>query len=104
MLEEIGKIGESVEQSLEQFRFREAIKTAMDLARLGNKYLADTEPWKVIKTDPERVKTILNISLQITANLTLLLDPFLPFSMEKLRNFLGFEPTAWDSDRHKRTC
>ncbi len=96
VLEEIGKIGKSVEQSLELFRFREAIKTAMDLARLGNKYLADTEPWKVIKTDPERVKTILNISLQITANLTLLLDPFLPFSMEKLRNFIGFEPTAWD--------
>jgi methionyl-tRNA synthetase len=96
VLAEIGKIRKSVEQSLEQFRFREAIKTAMDLARLGNKYLADTEPWKVIKTDPERVKTILNISLQITANLTLLLDPFLPFTMEKLRNFLGFEPTAWD--------
>ena len=96
VLAEIGKIRESVEQSLELFRFREAIKTAMDLARLGNKYLADTEPWKVIKTDPERVKTILNISLQITANLTLLLDPFLPFTMEKLRNFLGFEPTAWE--------
>jgi methionyl-tRNA synthetase len=85
-----------VEQSLELFRFREAIKTAMDLARLGNKYLADTEPWKVIKTDPERVKTILNVSLQITANLTLLLDPFLPFSMEKLRNFIGFEATDWE--------
>jgi methionyl-tRNA synthetase len=96
VLEEIGMIGKSVEQSLEQFRFREAIKTAMDLARLGNKFLADTEPWKVINTDPERVKTILNISLQITANLTLLLDPFLPYSMEKLRNFLNFEPTAWE--------
>jgi len=96
VLKEIGKIGKSVEQSLEQFRFREAIKTAMDLARLGNKYLADTEPWKVIKTDPERVKTILNISLQITANLTLLLDPFLPFSMEKLRGFIRFDRTSWD--------
>ena len=96
VLEEIGKIGKSVERSLELFRFREAIKTAMDLARLGNKYLADTEPWKVIKTDPERVKTILNISLQITTNLTLLLDPFLPFTMEKLRGFLGFELTDWD--------
>ncbi len=96
VLAEIGKIGKSVEQSLELFRFREAIKTAMDLARLGNKYLADTEPWKVIKTDPERVKTILNISLQITANLTLLLEPFLPFSMEKLRGFIGFEPTDWE--------
>lgn len=96
VLDEIGIIRRSVEQSLELFRFREAIKTAMDLARLGNKYLADTEPWKVIKTDPERVKTILNISMQITANLTLLLDPFLPFSMEKLRGFLGFDATDWE--------
>ena len=96
VLEEIGNIAASVENSLEAFRFREAIKTAMDLARLGNKYLADTEPWKVIKTDPERVKTILNISLQITANLTLLLEPFLPFSMEKLRGFIQFSPTSWD--------
>jgi len=95
VLAEIGKIAASTEQSLEQFRFREAIKTAMDLARLGNKYLADTEPWKVIKTDPERVKTILNISLQITANLTLLLDPFLPFSMDTLRGFIGFDGTDW---------
>ncbi|MCK4990503.1 MAG: methionine--tRNA ligase subunit beta, partial [Bacteroidales bacterium] len=78
------------------FRFREAIKRGMDLARLGNKYLADTEPWKVIKTDPDRVKTILNISLQISANLTLLLDPFLPYSMEKLRGFLQFEGRSWD--------
>ncbi|MCK5135341.1 MAG: methionine--tRNA ligase [Bacteroidales bacterium] len=96
VLEEIKTIGGNVEKSLENFRFREAIKTGMDLARLGNKYLADTEPWKVIKTDPERVKTILNISLQITANLTLLLDPFLPFTMEKLRDFLLFSETSWD--------
>jgi methionyl-tRNA synthetase len=95
-LDEISAIGESVEKSLEHFRFREAIKNGMDLARLGNKYLADTEPWKLIKTDPERVKTILNISLQISANLTLLLDPFLPFSMEKLRAFLQFEGRSWD--------
>jgi methionyl-tRNA synthetase len=85
-----------VERSLELFRFREAIKTAMDLARLGNKYLADTEPWKLIKTDPDRVKSILNISLQITANLTLLLDPFLPFSMKTLRDFLNFNQSSWD--------
>jgi len=95
-LEEIKSIALCVEQSLEQFRFREAIKNGMDLARLGNKYLADTEPWKLIKTDPERVKTILNISLQISANLTLLLDPFLPFSMEKLRDFLQYEGRSWD--------
>ena len=69
----------------------------MDLARLGNKYLADTEPWKVIKNDPERVQTILNIALQITANLTILMEPFLPFSMEKLRSFLGLENMKWES-------
>ncbi len=95
-LAEIRTIAQGVEESLELFRFREAIKRGMDLARLGNKYLADTEPWKVIKTDPDRVKTILNISLQISANLTLLLDPFLPFSMEKLRGFLQFEGRSWD--------
>ncbi len=96
VLDEIGKIGKSVEASLESFRFREAIKNAMDLARLGNKYLADTEPWKIIKNDPDRVKTILNISLQITANLTILMEPFLPFSMEKLRGFLLFSETPWE--------
>ncbi|MGW8315711.1 MAG: methionine--tRNA ligase [Bacteroidales bacterium] len=95
VLQEIGAIGKSVEQSLEQFRFREAVKNAMDLARLGNKYLAETEPWKLIKTDVERVKTILNISLQITANLTLLMEPFLPFSMEKLRGFIQFNERSW---------
>ncbi len=95
VLEGIGAIGRAVEQSLEQFRFREAVKNAMDLARLGNKYLADTEPWKLIKTDENRVKTILNVALQITANLTLVLDPFLPFSMEKLRGFLQFSERSW---------
>ena len=84
VLAEIGKIKENVETALEAFRFREALKEAMNLARLGNKYLADTEPWKVVKTDPERVKTIMNIALQITANLTIIFEPFLPFSMEKL--------------------
>ena len=86
VLTEIAKIKENVETSLETFRFREALKEAMNLARLGNKYLADAEPWKVIKTDPERVKTIMNIALQITANLTIICEPFLPFSMEKLRD------------------
>ncbi len=95
VIREISRISESVTLSLEQFRFREAVKTAMDLARLGNKYLADTEPWKLIKTDPERVKTILNIALQISANLCILMEPFLPFSMEKLRSFLQFSETDW---------
>jgi methionyl-tRNA synthetase len=94
-LSEISSIGKSVERSLENFRFREAIKNAMDLARLGNKYLADTEPWKLINTEPDRVRTILNVALQITANLTLVLDPFLPFSMEKLRQFIRFDQRSW---------
>jgi methionyl-tRNA synthetase C-terminal region/beta chain len=67
----------------------------MNLARLGNKYLADAEPWKVVKTDPERVKTIMNIALQITANLTIILEPFLPFSMEKLRGWLNMGKIVW---------
>ncbi|MFN2337088.1 MAG: methionine--tRNA ligase, partial [Bacteroidales bacterium] len=88
---------ENVESNLEAFRFRQALAEAMNLARLGNKYLADTEPWKVIKTDPERVKTIMYVSLQITANLAILLEPFLPFSMDKLRGWLGIAGLSWDA-------
>ena len=95
VLNEIRKIRINVETSIESFRFREALKEAMNLARLGNKYLADTEPWKVVKTDSERVKTIMNISLQITANLTVILEPFLPFSMEKLRGWLNTGKKQW---------
>jgi methionyl-tRNA synthetase len=87
----------AVESNLEAFRFRQALAEAMNLARLGNKYLADTEPWKVIKTDPERVKTILNVSLQITANLAIILEPFLPFSMDKLRGWLNIGDLKWES-------
>jgi methionyl-tRNA synthetase len=72
------------------------LKEAMNLARLGNKYLADAEPWKVIKTDPERVKTIMNIALQITASLTIVLEPFIPFSMDKLRKWLNIDLLKWD--------
>ncbi len=96
VLGEIKMLKQKVEKSLEAYRFREALKEAMNLARLGNKYLADTEPWKVIKTDEDRVKTILNISLQITANLTILLDPFLPFSVKKLREWINIEDHPWD--------
>jgi len=96
-LAEISVIKENLEKSIENFRFREAVKIAMDLARLGNKYLADTEPWKVIKTDEERVKTIMNISIQITAALSIIMEPFLPFTTEKLRNFLNIEKLDWDS-------
>ncbi len=95
VLKEISRIRENVETSLEAFRFREALKEAMNLARLGNKYLADAEPWKVIKTDQERVKTIMNIALQITANLTIICEPFLPFSMEKLGAMINFREMSW---------
>jgi len=88
---------ENVESNLEAFRFRQALAEAMNLARLGNKYLADTEPWKVVKTDPDRVKTIMYISLQITANLAILLEPFLPFSMDKLRSWLDIADLSWDA-------
>ncbi|MDX9881501.1 MAG: methionine--tRNA ligase [Prolixibacteraceae bacterium] len=94
-LAEISKLKAEVEKSLDSYRFREALKLAMDLARLGNKYLADEEPWKVVKTDPERVKTVMNVCLQITANLTIMLEPFLPFSMEKLRQFINLEKLNW---------
>ncbi len=94
-LNSISRIKSEIEKSLDSFRFREAQKNAMDLARLGNKYLADEEPWQVIKTDQERVKTILNICLQISANLTIALQPFLPKSMDKLRQFLNLEKLNW---------
>ncbi|HSO77989.1 MAG TPA: methionine--tRNA ligase [Bacteroidales bacterium] len=96
-LSSINDLKGAVESNLEAFRFRQALAEAMNLARLGNKYLADTEPWKVIKTDPERVKTILNVSLQITANLAILLEPFLPFSMDKLRGWLNIGDLRWES-------
>ena len=94
-LAEIAKIKGEVEKSIDSFRIRESLKNAMDLARLGNKYLADEEPWKVVKTDAERVKTVMNICLQITANLTICMEPFLPFSMDKLRGFLNLEKMDW---------
>jgi len=85
-----------VEKYLEEFCFRDALKEAMNLARLGNKYLADTEPWQLIKTDKKRVETILNLSLQITAGLSILMEPFLPFTARKLRNMLNFPATEWE--------
>jgi methionyl-tRNA synthetase len=97
VISEIPLIRTNLENSLEQFRFREALKEAINLARLGNKYLADTEPWKIWKTDPVRVGTILNISLQITAALSILTEPFLPVSAHKLRGFLNIGNLPWDS-------
>lgn len=92
---ELPRLKEAIESNLEVFRFREALKEAMNVARLGNKYLADTEPWKLIKTDPERVATIMNIALEITANLSVLFEPFLPFAAEKIRKMLNIERIEW---------
>lgn len=96
VLNEIIQIRKNVETNLDTYRFREALKEAMSLARLGNKYLAEEEPWIIIKTDPGRVKTIMNIALQVTANLTIILEPFLPFSMEKLRRWLNLDNLEWN--------
>jgi methionyl-tRNA synthetase len=85
------KIGDAIAN----FKLREALALMMDVARLGNKYLADTEPWKVIKTDAERTGTILNIGLQIAANLSILCEPFMPFTAEKLRTILNINPLTW---------
>ncbi len=95
-ISEMPEIKKSVESGIENFRFREALKYAMDYARLGNKYLADTEPWNIIKTDERRVKTILNISLQITASLSAIIEPFLPHTANKLAGFLNIKKPAWD--------
>ncbi len=94
-LDELGKVRSAIEKELDSFHFREALKEAMNLARLGNKYLADTEPWKLAKTDMERVATILNISLQLTANLAIAFAPFLPQSSEKLLGMLQISLPAW---------
>ncbi len=84
-----------VEKNLDVFKFREAQKEAMNLARIGNKYIADQEPWKVWKTDPKRVETVLYISLQLVANLSIAFEPFLPFSSKRLREMIGLESFDW---------
>ncbi len=94
-LEAIAAFPASIAQSLEKYRFREALASLMNLARLGNKYLTDAEPWKIFKHDPARVQTILNISLQICANLAVLSEPFLPFTTQKLRDMLNLSQATW---------
>ncbi|WP_198174786.1 methionine--tRNA ligase [Spirosoma arboris] len=89
VIDELAQFPDRIGQSIENYKFREALGLLMDLARLGNKYLAETEPWKVVKTDPLRANTILNIALQISANLSIVCEPFLPFTSEKLRSQLG---------------
>jgi methionyl-tRNA synthetase len=95
LITEIQRIPIRIAELIYAYKFREAQAEAMNLARIGNKYLADQEPWKLIKTDPERVKTILNLSLQITANLSIVFLPFLPKTAEKLQNILGIEIDSW---------
>ncbi len=95
-LDEVAQIRASLERNIETYHFREALKDAMTYARIGNKYLADTEPWKVVKTDPERVKTILNIALQLTADLSIAIEPFMPFSAAKIVKMLDIKPLGWD--------
>ena len=96
ILAELPQLKESLENNIEHYRFREALKDAMSFARIGNKYLADTEPWKVIKTDPERVATILNVALQITAQTAVAIEPFMPFTAEKIRRMLNVEQLEWE--------
>ena len=97
VLEELAKAPDKIAKAIEQFKFREAISEWMNVARLGNKYLAETEPWKLIKTDEERVKTIMNIALQISCNLAILAEPFLPFTSKKLFDLLNVHPLKWPS-------
>ncbi len=95
-LAEFADIKSKIENSLDAFRFRDALKEAMNLARIGNKYLADTEPWKLAKTDMARVSTILNLSLQITANLAIAFEPFLPFSAERILKMIKLDKQDWN--------
>jgi methionyl-tRNA synthetase len=95
VIDELALYPAKISTSIETYRFREALTEVMNVARLGNKYLAETEPWKVIKTDENRVRTILNISLQIVAGLEILIEPFLPFTADKLRGMLNHEGHLW---------
>ena len=97
VFEAVVRVKESLENNLETFHFREALKDAMEIARLGNKYLQETEPWKVAKANMDRTATILNTALQICANLAIAFEPFLPFSAEKLQKMLGIESLAWEN-------
>ena len=108
VLEKLKAFPEKIGVSIEKYRFREALGEFMNLARLGNKYLADTEPWKLKKTDEKRTETILNIAMQIAASLAVLSEPFMPFSSGKLKKILAINNISWNdtggkiiSDNHK---
>jgi methionyl-tRNA synthetase len=95
ILEQLAAFPDKISAAIEQFKFREALAEMMNMARLGNKYLAETEPWKLIKTDEQRVKTIMNIALQITCNLAIVSEPFLPFTSAKLFKMLNMPVLKW---------
>lgn len=97
VIEKLRIYPEKISNSIDKYRFREALSYLMDLARVGNKYLADTEPWKLMKESPDRVATILNVSLQLAANLSVLGKPFLPFSMERLQQMLNIKESSWEN-------
>jgi methionyl-tRNA synthetase len=94
-IESIRRMPGQIAASIEAFRFREALALLMDLSRMGNKYLADTEPWKLIKTDESRVQTIMNLSLQLVANLTIVMEPFMPFTAGKLKGMFNLAGYSW---------
>ena len=96
VFEEIKNAKNKVAKNIENYKFREALKELMQLARLGNKFLADTEPWKLVKTEPEKVATIMNVCLQITANLSIISEPFIPFAAKKLQTMLNISVKEWE--------
>ena len=97
VIEQLAQFPERIGKNIEEYHFREALSEVMNLARLGNKYLTETEPWKLFKNDPERVSTILNLNLQICANLSIVCEPFLPFTAEKIRNILNLPLLKWEN-------
>ena len=97
LMEELSRFPKKIADAIETFHFREALAELMNLARMGNKYLADNEPWKIYSTNPTRVQTVLNISLQICANLSALMRPFMPYTADKLCSLLNIAALNWDS-------
>lgn len=100
VLEEVAKAPQKIADALDKFKFREALAEMMNLARIGNKYLAEQEPWKLIKSDEKRVRTIMNVSLQIAANLAIVCEPFIPFTSKKLFALLNLSELKWNSARN----
>ena len=96
-LNQVKKTKENIERKLQEFKFRDALAEAMNLARMGNKYFAETEPWKLIKTNEDRVATVMNVGIQIAANLAIAFDPFLPFTTKRIREMMRLPLSQWDS-------